>query len=131
MALKRIYLPTVMKFQQFDSDERKAKQRESFRLQIENADKELNAALNEGYTLATQYDTDADWETGVTFVMHKSDPVSHASPIAEADLKLIAEAWDSVDHASPISILFADPAQVEVLLNLAKAVEAFLFPKGK
>jgi hypothetical protein len=39
----------------------------------EKADRDIDAALNEGYTYITQYDAKSDSEEGVTFVFHKSD----------------------------------------------------------
>lgn len=56
----------------------------------------------------------------------------NAIEITTDDIDYLAEAWGEVDLSGALSIDpdtgTASPAQLEALINLAKALEDFLFP---
>jgi hypothetical protein len=78
--LKRIYMPVtritprhLVELAESDqaTRDRLNKKTADFIERGEKADRDIDAALNEGYAYITQYDAKSDSEEGVTFVFHK------------------------------------------------------------
>lgn len=83
MALKRIYIPTIMITpahvkqwaKQGDEQARESldKTTADFSARALAAEQDLNAAFMENYEVKTQYDVKAQWEEGITFILYKYD----------------------------------------------------------
>ena len=116
MALKRIYIPTIMLTpthlrqwaKQGDPEAQTSLDKTSteFNARILSAEQDLNIAFTEGYEIKTQYDVKAQWEEGITFILYKFD-------FEEANRKAMTDAGydyntglrlpDTVGTVSPIS----------------------------
>lgn len=97
MTVKQIYMPVSAKSTQIEmmfSPEEIQKRYKQMNERVLKGERELNDALNDGYSITAQYPSDDQNEVGIVFVMYKF-------VFEEANRKLYEDKTDAEEYLYP------------------------------
>lgn len=83
MAVHQVDMPITLKTNQYEAQfianghqesvQRHQARMDALRVRIEQAEKELDALLNDGYEIVGQYNAESTNITSITFILHKRE----------------------------------------------------------
>ncbi len=89
--IKQISIPTVFMTNQYEAQFISAgvpesvshheKRQKSFQAMVEQSEKDLDMALNEGFRLVTQYEVKTDRHVEMVFILHKPSQQATDDPV--------------------------------------------------